>query len=223
VQPRERRSLAFAEQQVANLQRENESLKMRNARLTAALVEATVRGSTAHWLARHDELTGLPNRLSLNERLQEALAAAERHQCQPALLFIDLDGFKTVNDRFGHIVGDRLLAAVAKRIVACTRADDIAYRYGGDEFVVLLPNVHDVTVAAGIAEEIRSHVGRRYSIDTHELHVTASIGVALYPVDGERSETLLSRADSSMYRNKSSLGTDLFAVAGDRAVGIAQH
>jgi diguanylate cyclase (GGDEF)-like protein len=153
-------------------------------------------------VAHHDSLTGLPNRLLLIRRLQRGIASAFQRQHQLALLFIDLDGFKVVNDRFGHAIADRLLTIVAARFVACVRTGDLACRYGGDEFIALLTNLKDAAVAVGIAEKIREHLGQRYMIDGNEVHITASIGVAVYPADGERYDALLNCADAAMYRDK---------------------
>jgi diguanylate cyclase (GGDEF)-like protein len=196
-------ALAVAKQQLRDVQRENQNLKARNERLARALADASIRGTEAHRLAHHDELTGLPNRLALMERLQLAIATAAQQQRKLALLFMDLDGFKTVNDRFGHAIGDQLLSAAATRISTCIRTNDVACRYGGDEFVVLLSDVHDPSIAVGIAAKIRAHINERYSINGQELQITASIGLALYPADGDCSEALLSCADASMYRSKS--------------------
>ena len=149
----ERLALAIAQQQLRDLQRHVDELQAENRRLMAALAEASVRGSEAHRRARQDELTGLPNRLSFTEQMQQTLADAGRRRQQFAVLFIDLDGFKAVNDCCGHIVGDRLLMTTAARIASCIRVGDIACRYGGDEFVVLLSRVQDVAVAAAIAEK----------------------------------------------------------------------
>lgn len=195
-------ALAVTKQQLSDALREKETLLANNKRLARALTDASIRGTEAQRMAHHDALTGLPNRLALTKHLYKAIATAGQQQHQLALLFIDLDGFKVVNDGYGHTTGDKLLVAAATRIVTCIRADDFACRYGGDEFVVLLPNVHD-TVAAGIAETIRSHISQRYAIDGTEFLITASIGLAQYPSDGERSDALLSHADASMYRSKS--------------------
>ncbi len=196
------RALNIAKQQLCDIRHDNDFLRSSNERLKAALAEASLRGVEARRLAQHDCLTGLPNRLLLEERLQSAIADAAGQKQQLALLFIDLNGFKDVNDRFGHATGDRLLKAAAARIKACIRADDIACRYGGDEFIVLLSNVGDETVAARAAATIRRHIRQRYTIDGKELRITASIGLAMYPRDGELSNTLLNCADASMYRSK---------------------
>jgi diguanylate cyclase (GGDEF)-like protein len=204
-------ALAVAKQQLRDTQREVQSLKARNEQLASALTDASIRGTEAYRMAHHDQLTGLPNRLALMERLQIAIATASKQQRKLALLFMDLDGFKAVNDRFGHAIGDKLLSAAATRISTCIRTDDIACRYGGDEFVALLSNVHDSAVAVGIAEKIRAHINERYSIDGTEFRITASIGLALFPADGESSDALLSCADASMYRSKSAHSINLSA------------
>lgn len=196
--------LALAKRQLFDALRENESLKSNNQHLMQALDGASRRAVAAQRVAHHDRLTGLPNRLLLIKRLQLAIkSAAQRHR-QLALLFIDLDGFKTVNDRFGHAVADRLLAAVGARIAAGVRAEDIACRYGGDEFVALLSNFDDVTIAGNVVEKVRKHIGESYSIDGMEVHIGASIGLAVYPDDGERYDALLQHADAAMFRDKAS-------------------
>lgn len=194
--------LTLAKQQLCDVQLENENLRLTNERLKQALADASRRGIESERLAHHDVLTGLPNRLLLKEHLQKKIDEAVKRQSQLALLFIDLDGFKTVNDRYGHIVGDRLLAAVAKRIVGSIRSHDLACRFGGDEFVVLLTNVSEATVAASIAKTIRDRISECYSIDAHTCRITASIGLALYPSDGEHGDALLRRADAAMYNCK---------------------
>ncbi|MEX0735021.1 MAG: GGDEF domain-containing protein [Steroidobacteraceae bacterium] len=196
------RDLALAEQRLFDALRENESLKSNNEHLMQALDEASRRAVAAQRVAHHDRLTGLPNRLLLIKRLQLAIkSAAQRHR-QLALLFIDLDGFKIVNDRYGHTVADRLLSAVGARITAGVRVEDIACRYGGDEFIALLWNLDDAAIAGNIAAKIRKHIGESYSIDGMEIHVGASIGLAVYPDDGESYDALLRHADAAMFRDK---------------------
>jgi len=177
-------------------------LRVENARLVRSLEAAARSAATAQRIARHDGLTGLPNRLFLIERLQKAIAAAAQRRRRLALLFIDLDGFKAVNDAFGHLVADRLLAAVASRIAACVRTDDIACRYGGDEFVAMLTDLNDSSVAIGVSQKIRKHIAESYTISGHEIRITASIGIAVYPDEGDRWGVLLSHADAAMYRDK---------------------
>jgi diguanylate cyclase (GGDEF)-like protein/PAS domain S-box-containing protein len=153
-------------------------------------------------LAEHDVLTSLPNRALLSDRLEHGIAIAHRHNRQMAILFIDLDHFKHINDSLGHLIGDRILKAVGERILPCIRQSDTVSRYGGDEFVVLLSEIHRVEDAALIAEKIRLAVMEPYTIDGHYLHLTTSIGVSVYPNDGEDASTLIQYADTAMYHAK---------------------
>ncbi|HUF82483.1 MAG TPA: EAL domain-containing protein [Burkholderiales bacterium] len=152
--------------------------------------------------AEHDFLTGLPNRMLLNDRVGQAIAFARRHTKQVALLFMDLDGFKHINDSLGHAIGDKLLQSIAKRLVECVRGSDTVSRQGGDEFVVLLSEVSHPEDAAISARRILKAVAQPHSIGQHELHVTASIGVSVYPDDGRDAETLTQHADTAMYQAK---------------------
>jgi diguanylate cyclase (GGDEF)-like protein/PAS domain S-box-containing protein len=179
--------------------------------------------------AEHDFLTSLPNRMLLNDRVDQAIALAQRHKKRVAVLFLDLDGFKYINDSLGHPIGDKLLQSTAKRLVECVRASDTVSRQGGDEFVVLLSEVEDPEGAAIAADKIghavveppllidrqELHVradivaGRLlravaepHSIDHHDLHITTSIGVSIYPDDGLDAETLIKNADTAMYQAK---------------------
>jgi diguanylate cyclase (GGDEF)-like protein len=179
-----------------------ERLQAENKRLMQKLEAASCRAVAAQRVAHHDGLTGLPNRLFLIGRMQKAVAAARQRQGQLALLFIDLDGFKTVNDDLGHGVADRLLKAVASRIAACVRSDDIACRYGGDEFVALLTNLNDASIADELLQKVRGHIAEDYTIAGHRIRITASIGLAVYPEHGDRYDLLMSHADAAMYRDK---------------------
>jgi diguanylate cyclase (GGDEF)-like protein/PAS domain S-box-containing protein len=152
--------------------------------------------------AEHDFLTGLPNRMLLNDRIGHAIALAPRHNCKVAVLFLDLDGFKYINDSLGHPVGDRLLQSIAKCLVGCVRGSDTVSRQGGDEFVVLLSELQNVDDAAILARRILKAVAEAHSIDHHDLHVTTSIGVSIYPDDGPDAETLIKNADTAMYQAK---------------------
>jgi diguanylate cyclase (GGDEF)-like protein len=152
--------------------------------------------------AFHDELTGLPNRRLLLDRYHQAVALASREQRLVALLFLDLDGFKNVNDTHGHAAGDRILQQVAARLLASIRASDTACRYGGDEFVVLLPELDAPGSAVAAARKIRARLSAPYVVDAKEITVTASIGTALYPVDGLEYGALMRATDGSMYRAK---------------------
>ena len=152
--------------------------------------------------AYHDELTGLPNRSLLLDRLSQAIVQAERQQKQVGLLLLDLDGFKSVNDRFGHATGDMLLRRVAERLLSCIRGADTACRYGGDEFVILLPEIDGEKNAAEVAQKLRAYLAKPYVVDDHSIVVTASIGVAVYPFDGSNQMDLIRRADIAMYLAK---------------------
>jgi diguanylate cyclase (GGDEF)-like protein/PAS domain S-box-containing protein len=152
--------------------------------------------------AEHDYLTGLPNRMLLNDRISQAIALAPRHKKHVALLFLDLDGFKHINDSLGHPVGDKLLQSVAERLVECVRASDTVSRQGGDEFVVLLSEVEEAEDAAITATRMLLAVARPHSVGQHDLHVTTSIGVSVYPDDGLDAETLIKNADTAMYQAK---------------------
>ena len=152
--------------------------------------------------AQHDFLTGLPNRLLLNDRISQAIALAPRHEKQVALLFLDLDGFKHINDSLGHGIGDKLLQSIAGRLLACVRASDTVSRQGGDEFVVLLSEAEQWEDAVIVAGRMLDAVAAPYSIDNHELHVSTSIGVSVFPDDGADAETLIKNADTAMYQAK---------------------
>jgi diguanylate cyclase (GGDEF)-like protein len=154
------------------------------------------------YLAQHDSLTDLPNRILLNDRLTQAISLAYRHRQKLALLFLDLDRFKHINDSLGHAVGDRLLQSVAQRLSACVRSSDTVSRQGGDEFVVLLSEMTHAQDANVIADKIHLALGTPYLIDQHELHLTASIGIVTYPDDGTETETLMKCADIAMYHAK---------------------
>jgi len=152
--------------------------------------------------AEHDSLTGLPNRVLLNDRIRQAIVLAPRHMKKVAILFLDLDGFKHINDSLGHPAGDKLLQSVAKRLVDCVRSSDTVSRQGGDEYVVLLSEVEHSEDAAIAARRLLQAVAETYSIDQHDLHVTTSIGVSIYPEDGLEPETLIRNADTAMYQAK---------------------
>lgn len=153
-------------------------------------------------LAQHDFLTGLPNRVLMMERLTHAIGMAKRHRKQIALLFLDLDFFKQVNDSFGHAIGDHLLRNVAAKVVSGVRATDTVSRYGGDEFVVLLTEIEERQDAAQIAEKLLKKFAAPHIVDGHELNVTLSIGISVYPENGTEAETLILNADSAMYTTK---------------------
>ena len=152
--------------------------------------------------AEHDYLTGLPNRMVLNDRIGRAIALAPRRNSKLAVLFLDLDGFKYINDSLGHPVGDKLLQSVSERLRGCVRGSDTVSRQGGDEFVVLLSDVEHAEDAAISARRMLKAVAEAHSIDQHDLHITTSIGVSVYPDDGVDAETLIKNADTAMYQAK---------------------
>lgn len=167
-------------------------------------------------LAHYDSLTGLPNRTLFSDRLKQALVYAKREKKMLAVMFVDLDHFKEVNDFYGHKIGDKLLKKIAQRIVSCVRESDTVARIGGDEFIVLLPNIENLIDATTVAEKIIKAVVKPLEIvkpsETFQpvkviqknLHVSASIGVAIYPKDGKDEKLLVINADLAMYQAKNS-------------------
>jgi diguanylate cyclase (GGDEF)-like protein/PAS domain S-box-containing protein len=152
--------------------------------------------------AHHDFLTGLPNRMLLDDRIGQAIALAHRQKGHAAVLFLDLDGFKQVNDSLGHLIGDKLLQSVASRLLACVRSPDTVVRQGGDEFIVLLQELkHPQDVVFTVARLLKT-VANVHFIESHEIGITTSIGVSIYPSDGEDGETLIRNADIAMYYAK---------------------
>jgi diguanylate cyclase (GGDEF)-like protein/PAS domain S-box-containing protein len=153
-------------------------------------------------LAQYDYLTDLPNRLLLNDRLTQALSAAHRRQQHLAVLFVDVDRFKHVNDSLGHLIGDKLLLAIAHRLVASVRSSDTISRQGGDEFVVLLSSITQAADAALSAQKILSATSMPYRVEEHDLQITVSVGIGIYPDDGADAETLVKNADIAMLSAK---------------------
>jgi diguanylate cyclase (GGDEF)-like protein len=153
-------------------------------------------------LAQHDVLTGLPNRLLLDDRLERGIVAARRNGTSLAVLFIDVDRFKRINDSLGHAVGDQVLQSLARRLRAGVRESDTVSRQGGDEFVVLLPEVSCAADAAFSADKLLAAMAAPHRIAGQELHVTASVGIAVYPADGADAESLLNEADFALLRAK---------------------
>ena len=155
-------------------------------------------------LAQHDGLTDLPNRILLYDRLSQAITLAKRRRKKLAVLFLDLDRFKHINDSLGHALGDRVLQSVAERLRHCVRSTDTVSRQGGDEFVVLLSEVRKLHDAAVCAEKILAALSEPFAVDHHNLYVTASIGISTYPDDGTDADTLMKHADLAMYQAKDS-------------------
>jgi diguanylate cyclase (GGDEF)-like protein/PAS domain S-box-containing protein len=153
-------------------------------------------------LAAHDSLTDLPNRVLLNDRLSQAIASAHRQRHRLAVLFLDLDRFKRVNDTLGHGIGDGLLQSVARRLLDSVRRSDTVSRQGGDEFVLLLSRVDEAEDAAASAQKVITALAAPLEVGGHQLQVTASIGLSMYPDDGQDADTLIRNADIAMYRAK---------------------
>ena len=153
-------------------------------------------------LAQHDTLTGLPNRALLTDRIGQAIARASRLQLRVAVMFLDLDRFKTINDSLGHQAGDQLLLTTASRLTSCLREGDTVARLGGDEFVVVLPDVRENRNISSVASKILTELALPVSLEKQQLQVSGSIGVALFPEDGADAETLMRKADNAMYHAK---------------------
>lgn len=170
-----------------------------NTRLQREIQERRLAEEQVRHLAHHDALTGLPNRRLLEDRLEQALVRAKRQHLLVAVLFVDLDRFKLVNDTLGHRVGDLLLQAVATRLRELLREGDTVARVGGDEFVLVLPDMHSTDATGDIAQKLLDALAQPYRIDSHELLATPSIGISIFPKDGNEVGTLISRADAAMY------------------------
>ena len=168
------------------------------------ITEAHEKDEQIRHQAYHDALTGLPNRLLLQDRLEHAVEIARRKKSEIAVMFVDLDRFKTVNDSLGHNIGDQLLIQTSQRLSMCLRKSDTVSRLGGDEFVVLLSDFDDPVEIADVAEKLIKSVSEPMTLKGHEVHVGASIGIALFPRDGDAPTALMKNADTAMYRAKSS-------------------
>jgi diguanylate cyclase (GGDEF)-like protein len=206
------RTYADERDELTTLRSTNAQLRRELAELKVREAQAQEREAQAQRLADRDGLTGLFNRRRMFELLESAIAeAAQQRQCV-GLLFIDLNGFKAINDEYGHAAGDKILTTVALRIGARVRTGDIVCRYGGDEFVVLLPSVPDAKAVSRVADIIRERVALPYWIQGSEQHLTAAIGESLYPRDGRSSDALLQQADQAMYRLKARLSRPLVSL-----------
>ena len=168
--------------------------------------------------AGHDALTRLPNRVLLLDRLAHAIDVAKRHSVRLAVLFLDIDNFKQINDTYGHAVGDEVLDLAARRLVSSVRAADTVSRYGGDEFLILLSEVSQPADATLIADKVMAALGAQSQAGGHVLQLSVSIGISLYPDNGEDADTLIACADASMYRAKRHGGSS-FALHGLAPVG----
>ena len=178
-----------------------------NEQLQQEITERKRAEETIKQMAYHDALTGLPNRRLFSDRLNLALAHARRNQQKLAVMMLDLDNFKEANDTLGHSEGDKLLQAVGERLTSLLRKGDTVARMGGDEFMLLLPEIAGGEGAAEVAQRILESIREPYVFDDHELHVTTSVGIAVYPDDGKDGDLLMKNADIAMYRAKD-LGRD---------------
>ena len=186
-------------------------LQQANAHLVIATIEAQKLAEQVQMakdqldhLAHHDALTDLPNRMLLQDRLNQAIELARRQGRQLAVMFMDLDRFKHINDSLGHPVGDQLLQSVAQRLLACVRHSDTISRQGGDEFVLLLSFIEHAEDAALSAQKMLASISQPHHIEGHDLHINVSIGISIYPDDGRDAETLIKCADTAMYHAKES-------------------
>ena len=171
-------------------------------KLEQQLYDSEVQEEKNRYLAYHDVITGLANRSLFNDRIEQALAQAERHARAFAVLFIDLDKFKSINDTYGHDIGDKVLQMVAARLQACVRDEDTVCRTGGDEFLCLLMEVNEEADVASIADSMIGKISEACEFTDAKLIVKPSIGIAIYPQDGTTAEVLLKNADAAMYKSK---------------------
>ena len=177
-------------------------LQAANERLQAEIADRRQAESRAQHLADHDALTGLPNRRLLEDRLTQALAASQRNRKQTAVMFVDLDRFKNINDSLGHSAGDRVLKECADRLVKQLRVVDTICRMGGDEFVVVLPEIKRASDAANVAAKILETVAQPFLVEDRTLQITPSVGISVFPDDGRDAESLIRNADAAMYHAK---------------------
>lgn len=199
---------------------DTELLQFVSTQVAAAIERKQAEARLQH-LARHDPLTDLPNRELFRDRLETALARAAREDLRLAVLYVDIDKFKHVNDSLGHAVGDLLLQELARRFRRCVRESDTVARVGGDEFVVLLHGIRSSAHAVLVAEKIRKALDRPFDVDGHRLSVAPSIGIALYPEHGIDCERLIARADEAMYQAKKD-GGDRSLMADEPRVPIPE-
>ena len=212
VMPSAARPLRSLGRSPSDTRRELEILRATNAHLVRELAALKEREAETQRLADRDGLTGLYNRRRMMELLDSAIAEAAQQWQYVGLLFIDLNGFKGINDEYGHAAGDKILTTVAARISARVRTGDFVCRYGGDEFVVVLPNVPDAAAVSRVADMIRERVALPYWIQGNEQHLTAAIGESMYPREGDSAEVLLHRADQAMYRLKARLARPMISL-----------
>lgn len=192
----------MSDDQVNILQQANEHLVIATMEAHKQTEQLQIAKDQLDHLAHHDVLTGLPNRILLQDRLGQAIELAHRQGRQLAVMFMDLDQFKHINDSLGHAVGDQLLQSVAQRLVGCVRQSDTVSRQGGDEFVLLLPFIEHPEDAALSAQKMLAALAEPHRLELHDLHISVSIGISVYPDDGQDAETLIKNADAAMYNAK---------------------
>jgi diguanylate cyclase (GGDEF)-like protein len=193
---------AVASLTIQEAQREIDALKMINAQLARQVSVLVEREAQARRLADRDGLTGLYNRRKVLDLLEASIAAASQLGQRVALLFVDLNGFKAVNDRYGHVAGDQVLTIAAARIVSRARPGDFVCRYGGDEFVVILSHAADLAQARQMADSITRLVAMPYRIDGASVYISAAVGISIYPEQAAGAAALIRHADEAMYRVK---------------------
>ena len=187
---------------ITERKRTEEELRQAAEELTRSNVELKLSEDRLRYLAYHDALTGLANRKQFYERLSQSIDWAHKNNQLVGLMFLDLDGFKQVNDTLGHDTGDQLLRVVAQRLTSSLRSSDIVSRLGGDEFTVILPGIPQLEYVAKVAEKILETLSQVFLLEGQNVFVTVSIGISIYPLDGEAEETLIKNADAAMYRAK---------------------
>lgn len=184
---------------------DRERLQLISVQIAAAIERKMLHSRLRH-MAQHDQLTGLPNRTLFLDRLESAVTGAARRQAHLAVLYLDLDEFKHVNDTLGHAVGDQLLREVAQRLTDCVRGADTVGRLGGDEFVVLLDGIERATDGAKVAKKIVAAFAAPFALAAGTVRVSPSVGIAVYPEDGRSVDGLIGHADAAMYRAKRAQG-----------------
>jgi len=202
IQARDEKLKTHQEELEARVAQRTRELERANIELASSKEQAESVAKRMQFHAHHDSLTGLPNRVLLNDRIKTELAHARREQSILALLFLDLDRFKIINDSLGHATGDQLLRIISRRVKDCVREGDTVARLGGDEFMVLLPRIASASDAGRISNKIIDSLTEPVSCNGHDLHITTSVGISIYPFDGTDAETLVRNADISMYRAK---------------------